>query len=104
MDTCQTMVSYSGEYSSNLVDCGPGMDTCQTMVSYSGELFESVILDARRMNTALHLRCRAVFMRRTSRSIRCSRENPISRYVFLLHIFITIFGMSLLPVGVCDIE
>ena len=32
--------------------------------------------DARRMNTALHLRCRAVFMRRASRSIRCSRENP----------------------------
>ena len=43
-------------------------------------------LDARRMNTALHLRCRAVFMRRASRSIRCSREKPSSRYVFLMRL------------------
>ena len=42
-------------------------------------------LDARCMNTALHLRCRAVFMHGASRSIRCSREKPISRYVFLLY-------------------
>ena len=51
-------------------------------------------LDARRMNMALHLRCLAVFMRRTSRAIccshrdsmylyGCSHENPISRYVFV---------------------
>ena len=40
-------------------------------------------LDARCMNTALHLRCRAVFMRRASSSIRCSRDKPISRYVFV---------------------
>ena len=43
-------------------------------------------LDARRMNTALHLRCRAVFMRRASRSIRCSREEPISHCVFVCDI------------------
>ena len=42
-------------------------------------------LDARRMDTALHLRCGAVFMRRASRSICCSREQIISRYVFLLY-------------------
>ena len=43
-------------------------------------------LDARRMNTALHLRCCAVFMYRASRSIRCNREKPSSRYVFLLYV------------------
>ena len=42
--------------------------------------------DARRMNTAHHLRCRAVFMRQASHSIRCSREKPISRYVFIWHL------------------
>ena len=42
-------------------------------------------LDAWYMNTAFHLWCRAVFMRRESHSIRCSREKPISRYVFILH-------------------
>ena len=31
----------------------------------------------------LHLWCRVVFMRRASRSIRCSREKPISHYIFL---------------------
>ena len=42
-------------------------------------------LDARRMNTALHHRCRAVFMRGASSSIRCSREKnhiPLTSHTF----------------------
>ena len=48
---------------------------------------------------ALHLRCRAVFMHRASRSICCSREKPISRYVFVwkLH-FHSIHTLNLLKV------
>ena len=40
--------------------------------------------DARRMNTARHRRWSAVFMRRASSSILCSRERPESRYVFII--------------------
>ena len=40
-------------------------------------------LDARRINTAHHLWCRAVFMRRASRSILGRCKIPVSRYIFL---------------------
>ena len=53
-------------------------------------------LDARRMNTALHLRCCAVSMRRASSSIRCSCEKPISRYIFVCALGCPIFQYYLM--------
>ena len=48
------------------------------VTGYGFSRLQRMELDARRM-TALHLRCRAVLMRRALSSIRCSRERPESR-------------------------
>ena len=47
-----------------------------SLVKFNLPWWQSMELDARRMNTALQLRCRVVFMCRVSRSICCSCENP----------------------------